>query len=143
MMPRLSITVMIPGEQAEVFEYVTKFPVSAQPALAILQDTYGKIKDHKGHLYTFIDKNQDYVTWECAFQPPLQRTMIACNSSWSDRTDTFSRAGSNTVWTIEWTSKASGLALYTQWLSFHLKVKRDAYRNIVVPVLSHFYGTSN
>ena len=141
-MPRLSLTSLIPGAPKEVFQYVTKFPVSGNPALAILEDTYGKVKESTGNIYIFHDKQRDYITWECQCDAPHKRTMKALNSSWSDRTDTFIKAGANTLWTIDWQSKATGLAVYTQWMAFHIKVKREAYRNIIDPVVSHFGDTN-
>ena len=137
-MPRLYLSSIIPATRKDVFEYVTKFPPSGNPAIAILEDTYGKIQGRNGDLYIFKDKQHDYVTWECRFDAPIKRTMTALNSSWSDRTDIFIEEGENTRWIIEWTSKATGLAVYTQWLAFHIKVKREASQNIVLPVVSHF-----
>ena len=137
-MLKFSISSLIPASQTEVYQHVTGFPITGAPDLSILDKQYGSLVSVSGQQYTFQDHTPAEVIWRCDVSPPNSRKLIALDSSWSDRVDTFLKNDNATLWHIDWFPKIIGLAVYTQWLMFQLRVKRDAYRNIVMPVLSYF-----
>ena len=137
-MPKFCISSLIPAPQADVYEHVTGFPIAGSPDLSLLDKQYGSLVGVSGKQYTFRDHSPREIIWKCDISPPSFRQLIALDSSWSDRVDTFVQNGNGTVWRIEWIPKVNGLPIYTQWLMFQLRVKRDAYKNIVMPVLSYF-----
>ena len=137
-MPKFFISSVIPAPPAEVYQHVTGFPISGRLDINLIDKQYGTLVDSSGQQYTFKDHSPAEVIWKCDVSPPNYRRLVALDSSWSDRIDTFVKAGNYTLWRIDWMPKRQGKAVYTQWLMFQLKVKRDAYRNIIMPVLSHF-----
>jgi len=137
-MPKFCISSLIPASQTAVYEHVTGFPHNGSPDLSVLDKQYGSLVSVSGQQYTFQDHTPREIIWECSVEPPHFRKLVALDSSWSDRIDTFLRNDDYTLWRIEWVPKVKGLAIYTQWLMFQFRVKRDAYKNIVMPVLSYF-----
>jgi hypothetical protein len=117
---------------------VTSYPVGGQANVEALESRYGKLLEREGSTLTFLEDVGDGLTWQCVFDPPNQRVMRAVDSTWSDRTDRFEAADGGTLWTITWDMKASGIKVYTRWLTFLLRDRRLIYRRVVSPVVAHF-----
>jgi hypothetical protein len=67
--------------------------------------------------------------------------MLAIDSTWSDRIDSFEEIVGGTRWTITWRLKTRGPAVLTQWLAFQLKVRRRVRASMIEPVILHFRGS--
>ena len=137
-MPRPKIIALVPGSIEQVYQHVTAFPAEGAADRTALESQYGKLLEASGNDYTFREDIGGGVTWHCRFDPPTQRRMRTVDSTWSDRTDRFDAAEGGTLWTISWEQKAQGLAAYSSWLVFQIKDKRRVYRQMVLPVVSHF-----
>ena len=137
-MPSLRVRTLVPGRLEQVYEHVTSYPVKGQVNVEALESRHGKLLEREGNTLTFLEDVGDGLTWQCVFDPPDQRVMRAVDSTWSDRTDRFEAAGGGTLWTITWDMKASGIKVYTRWLTFLLRDRRLIYRRVVAPVVAHF-----
>ena len=137
-MPNIGFQVQVPASPEQVFEYVTRFPVTGRPSRSVLEDRYGRLLEQDGQDYTFQDDANEELRWRCTFDPPRQRAMRLPETNWADRLDWFEPSDLGTVWTILWELKTTGMRSYTQWLTFQLTGKRRTYHQLVAPVLQHF-----
>jgi hypothetical protein len=137
-MPNIGFQVQVPASPEQVFEYVTRFPVTGRPSRSVLEDRYGRLLEQDGQDYTFQDDANEELRWRCTFDPPRQRVMRLPETNWADRLDWFETSELGTVWTILWELKTTGMRSYTQWLTFQLTGKRRTYHQVVAPVLQHF-----
>lgn len=137
-MPSLRVSALVRGKIDQVYEYVTGYPVGGQVNVQALESKYGKVVEREDSTLTFREEVGEGLTWQCTFEPPHQRIMRALDSTWSDRTDRFEATDSSTLWTITWEVKASGIRVYTKWLTFLLRDRRIIYRRVVAPVVAHF-----
>ena len=137
-MATLTVSNLVPGDAASVFEFVTGFPAAGDANLAALESKYGKFVERDGNRLVFRENIGGGIRWEYVFHPPTGREMRSLDSTWSDRYDYFQAEGGQTRWTIEWRLRARGLPVITQWLTFHLSSKRQIRAQIVQPVLAHF-----
>ena len=137
-MPIIKFQTVVPGSLERVYEYVTAFSTSGRTNHRALEEKHGKLVSRDGDSYIFQDDADDQLTWVCTFEPPHNRTMRAPESKWADRIDLFETSGEGTLWSVVWESKTTGIRSYTQWLSFHLRGKRQAYQSVILPVLRHF-----
>jgi hypothetical protein len=137
-MPNIGFQVQVPASPEQVFEYVTRFPVTGRPSRSVLEDRYGRLLEQDGQDYTFQDDANEELRWRCTFDPPRQRAMRLPETNWADRLDWFEPSELGTVWTILWELKTTGMRSYTQWLTFQLTGKRRTYHQVVAPVLQHF-----
>ena len=137
-MPNIGFQVQVPASPEQVFEYITRFPVSGRPSRRTLEDRYGRLLEQDGNDYTFQDDTNEELRWRCTFDPPRQRVMRILESNWADRIDFFEPSEDGTIWTIVWELKTQGIRSYTQWLTFQLTGKRRTYEQVVAPVLRHF-----
>ena len=139
-MRTLKVSKFVPGRREQVFEYVTAFPLSGQFDLTAMEKKYGRFLERNGNTFSFLENVGGGIKWECVFDPPEQRVMRAIDSPWSDRIDRFEEADGGTRWTITWSLKARGPAVFTQWLTFQLKARSQINANIIGPVVAHFNG---
>jgi hypothetical protein len=140
-MRTLKINSLIPGELVPVFEYVTAFHTNGEVDLAAMERKYGRFLHREGGTYNFLEDIGGGIHWQCAFDPPRQRVMLAIDSTWSDRIDSFEEIVGGTRWTITWRLKTRGPAVLTQWLAFQLKVRRRVRASMIEPVILHFRGS--
>ena len=91
-----------------------------------------------GGTYIFKGASEDDPTWHCSYDHPRQRIMRAHESKWADRIDLFESADDQTLWTVEWQPKATGIQAYTQWLGYHIRGKSHLYAQVILPVIVHF-----
>jgi len=131
----------IPAERHRVFEYVTAFCLNGEIDLSAMEQRYGRLLNREGNTFNFLEPIGGGIHWRCVFDPPRQRVMQAIDSTWSDRIDSFEVADGGTLWKITWQLKTRGLARFTQWLAFQLRVRRQIRANMIQPVISHFRGS--
>ena len=137
-MQTLRVSNFIAGDQPAVYEYVTAFPTRGEPDNKAMEQKYGQFLGCESNTYTFLENIGGGVKWECVFDPPARRIMLAPGTKWSDRTDWFEVVEGGTLWTIHWQLKSQGPAAYIQAIMFHLRAKRQVYSQAIMPVLRHF-----
>ena len=137
-MSPMQVEAYVPARPEQVFVYVTGFPVSGEPDLAVLEAKYGRLLAQEGDGYIFIDNTPSANRWRCTFTPPRERVMAAVQSTWSDRTDTFAAEGEGTRWTLTWQPQARGLPALIKGLVFRLRGRRQVYARIIQPALAEF-----
>ena len=137
-MPPMQIEAYVPALPEQVFVYVTAFPVSGEPDVAVLEAKYGRLLSQQENSYTFLDNTPSANRWRCTFTPPRQRVMAAVESTWSDRTDTFEPEGDGTRWTLTWQPQARGLPALVKELVFRLRGRKQVYARIIQPALDEF-----
>ena len=137
-MPAVSISYFVPGSPAEVYEFVTGYPVSGEPGAAVLEEKYGKLLRRGADTFTFLEDLGAGVQWECSFDPPRSRSMRALQSGWSDRYDNFEPQTGGTLWTVTWELKARGISSLIQRLTFILLTRRRFSDRVAAPVITHF-----
>ncbi len=137
-MPSVSISYFVPGSPAEVYEFVTGYPVSGEPGAAVLEEKYGKLLRRGPGTLTFLEDLGAGVQWECSFDPPRSRSMRALESGWSDRHDHFEPQPGGTLWTVTWELKAGGISSLIQRLTFILLTRRRFTDRVAAPVIAHF-----
>ena len=137
-MPSLSVQYFVPAGPAPVYEFVTGYPVSGEPGIAVLEEKYGKFLRRGPGTLTFLEDLGAGVQWECSFDPPRSRSMRALESGWSDRHDHFEPVHGGTLWTVTWELKAGGISSIVQRLTFILLTKRRFSDRVAAPVIAHF-----
>ena len=142
-MPAVSISYFVPGSPAEVYEFVTGYPVSGEPGAALLEEKYGKLLRRGAGTFTFLEDLGAGVQWECSFDPPRSRSMRALESGWSDRHDHFEPQPGGTFWTVTWELKARGISSLIQRLTFILLTRRRFSDRVAAPVIAHFTPDPN
>lgn len=137
-MRTLKVSSFIPGDPVRVFEFVTAFPSEGEIPWPAMEQKYGRFLHREGNILDFLEDIGGGIQWQCVFDPPRQRVMRAIDSTWSDRIDCFEETEGGTLWTITWQLKTRGLAVFTQWLVFNIKVRRQVLSRMIEPVVQHF-----
>ncbi|MDA0734347.1 MAG: hypothetical protein O2909_07540 [Chloroflexi bacterium] len=137
-MRTLIISSIVPGQPDQVFKHVTAFGLHGEVDQAAMEQKYGQFLEREANTFKFLEDVGGGINWECVFDPPRQRMMKAIDSTWSDRLDRFEATEGGTLWTITWQLKSRGLLVFTQWLTFQIKTKRQVRAQMIQPVISHF-----
>ena len=134
-MPKISISVWVPVDPAQVFSHVTGYPAIGEPDPRMMEDKYGHLEERDGRVYTFQDKTPTGNRWLYTFDPPHSRIVKALDSNWSDRIDTFEAYSEGTTWSITWEPRSKGAPFLLRWLFFRWKDRQRLYQQMVEPVV--------
>ena len=142
-MTKLQVSTFIPAGIEEVYTFVTAYDSEGVSDQALFTKKHGDILKSEANILTTKDSQDGYdLTWRCAFEFPIRRSMEAIDSNWANRTDSFTTTNSGTQWTIIFETKRGGLAGGVQALFFYLFTRKRVYQSSIAPVIHHFSGTS-
>ena len=146
-MPILRLNAYIDAPREEVYRYVALYDADGPIDEAEFVSRYGEIVERDGDtivvdedVRSFEEDPPDIVRWRCSFDYPARRAMVAVDSVWADREDTFGEEDGGTRWTIRWRTKTGGWRGALQTVFFWLVQGRRLGREVFGPVREHFSG---
>ena len=152
-MAKLNLSAIVDGPLEDVYEYVTRYGPDGPADDASFTERCGTVEERDGDTFVvredvraYPEDEPDLIGWRCRFEYPVRRTMVAIDSDWADRTDTFERlsegegVSEGTLWRVRWDTRSRGLKTITQYLAFRLATHKRLRRELMDPVLQHFKG---
>ena len=146
-MPILRLNAYINASPEEVYRHVTLCDEGGPTDEAEFVSRYGEIVERDGDtivvdedVRSFPEDPPDLVRWRCSFDYPNRRAMVAVDSVWADREDTFRAENRGTRWTVRWRTKTGGWRGALQTVFFWLVQGRRMGREVFGPVRERFSG---
>ncbi len=148
-MAHLTLHAFVASVPEEVYKYVTAFGDSGPMSDPAFRDKHGEVLSQNGNTYTTQEEARpgeegevERITWRCTFEYPLRRSMVAMDSTWANREDTFRPQERGTRWTIRWDTRVGGGRGIAQYIVFCILGHRRSRRKFMEPVVGHFRSAS-